>query len=419
MARAPGAPGRCTTARGHTVCVLVALLAACLTRAARAEPVELRVQSIDGRSWTGRLTDWTFERGLRLVTADGSVDLSRDDLLGIRPARESAPPDRVTNRAAVHLAGSGLLFGELVAYDVDKARVVTERFGDLTVKPELIATARWKVGDPQTAEQARGALEQARSRTARNEDTLVVVRGARVSTIPGILESLDANGARLRYRGEMQLVPRDRLFGFVPAAGTLAATSGPLLVKLSDGTAVSGRLSDANAESIELHTDLGLTLLLSWREIAEVRIRNERIVYLSDLEPTAARFTPLLNVQWPWRRDRSVSNGELRLNGQNFPRGLGVHARTELVYAIGRRYATFAATIGIDDHVRPRGNVEFRVLGDGRELYGSGALTGRNAPRVIEIPLADVSELTLIVDFGEELDVGDHADWAAARLIRK
>jgi hypothetical protein len=317
------------------------------------------------------------------------------------------------------LAGGGLLPGELVAYDANQAQIVSPRFGDLRLEPELIAAARWPISVSPAAEQAREAFEQVRSRAARSEDALVIVRGARVSTVPGILERLDADGARLRYRGEMQLVPRDRLFGFVPAEGMLAARIGPMLVKLSDGTAVSGRLSDANAEGIELHAGLGLTLLLSWREIAAVHVRNERIVYLSDLEPTAARFTPLLNVQWPWRRDRSVSNRELRLNGQNFPRGLGVHARTELVYAIGRRYATFAATIGIDDHVRPRGNVEFRVLGDGRELYGSGALTGRDTPRVIEVPIADVSELTLIVDFGEELDVGDHADWAAARLIRK
>ncbi|MCH8146858.1 MAG: NPCBM/NEW2 domain-containing protein, partial [Planctomycetes bacterium] len=83
-----------------------------------------------------------------------------------------------------------------------------------------------------------------------------------------------------------------------------------------------------------------------------------------------------------------------------------------------RAYERFAATIGIDDFVRPGGSVVFRVIGDGRVLFESGEITGRDAPRAIRVDMVGVKLLTLLVDLGEGLDLSDHADWAGARLIR-
>jgi alpha-galactosidase len=66
--------------------------------------------------------------------------------------------------------------------------------------------------------------------------------------------------------------------------------------------------------------------------------------YLSDLNPTFSQ-----NNWGPYQRDRS--NGEtgandghtISLGGIKFSRGLGVHARSELRYALAAKYTTFLA----------------------------------------------------------------------------
>ena len=105
------------------------------------------------------------------------------------------------------------------------------------------------------------------------------------------------------------------------------------------------------------------------------------------------------------------------MGGQTFTKGIGVHSRTELTFALGGSYEKFVATIGLDDSIRPRGSVEFRVLGDGNVLYDSGVLTGEDEPRNVIVDVSKVDTLTLVVDYGPDLDLCDHADWGAARLL--
>ncbi|MHC4094159.1 MAG: NPCBM/NEW2 domain-containing protein, partial [Planctomycetota bacterium] len=82
------------------------------------------------------------------------------------------------------------------------------------------------------------------------------------------------------------------------------------------------------------------------------------------------------------------------------------------------QFERFCATIGIDDSVRPRGNVVFRASGDDNVLFDSGLIGGSDEPQDIRLAVQGVSELTLMVDYGEQMDLADHADWAAARVIR-
>ncbi|MBP5759970.1 MAG: NPCBM/NEW2 domain-containing protein, partial [Verrucomicrobia bacterium] len=58
-----------------------------------------------------------------------------------------------------------------------------------------------------------------------------------------------------------------------------------------------------------------------------------------------------------------------------------------------------------------RGEVVFRVLGDGRELYASGIISQGDAPQEIDLDLKGVEILELIVEPGEKGSSGDHALW--------
>ncbi len=142
--------------------------------------------------------------------------------------------------------------------------------------------------------------------------------------------------------------------------------------------------------------------------------------YLSDLTPAFA-----VNAIGPYERDRSnggaaAGDGKLiRLNGQHYPKGLGVSARSELRYSLGGLYQNFLADIGVDDEVGGLGVVAFRVLVDGQEVYTGFKMTGRSATVSLNLNVTGKNELRLIVQPSFGLGGAyDKADWANARLTR-
>jgi hypothetical protein len=88
-----------------------------------------------------------------------------------------------------------------------------------------------------------------------------------------------------------------------------------------------------------------------------------------------------------------------------------------MTYRLDEPFERFHAMAGIDDRLRPRGNIELRILGDDRVLYHA-TIAGTDAARPIDISLKGVRTLTIVVDFGSDLDVGDHLILAEAKLLK-
>jgi N-acetylneuraminic acid mutarotase len=139
--------------------------------------------------------------------------------------------------------------------------------------------------------------------------------------------------------------------------------------------------------------------------------------YLSDLQWTSATSA------WgPIEKDRS--NGDkaagdgrtLTIGGQTFAKGLGVHAASEISYALGGNCSTFSATVGVDDEVGDRGSVVFQVWNGPTKLYDSGVRRGTDAPLAFSVPVKGVSNLRLVVTNAGDGISYDHADWGDARV---
>jgi hypothetical protein len=77
---------------------------------------------------------------------------------------------------------------------------------------------------------------------------------------------------------------------------------------------------------------------------------------------------------------------------------LGVHAGSDLRFAVPSGCTTFSAQIGIDDEIGSNGNVIFRVLSDSTTLFTSSALTGANAAAPVTVSVSGRSQLRLVVD---------------------
>ena len=99
---------------------------------------------------------------------------------------------------------------------------------------------------------------------------------------------------------------------------------------------------------------------------------------------------------------------------QQYAKGLGVHALSDIQYAIGN-CTNFTSVIGIDDEVGGNGSVIFQVLLNGVKQYDSGVMTGADAAKSVSLNLTGISQLELVVAVGATQNF-DHADWANAQI---
>ena len=136
------------------------------------------------------------------------------------------------------------------------------------------------------------------------------------------------------------------------------------------------------------------------------------VTYLSDLTWASA------TVGWGTiGKDVSIKGNPLTLAGVVYPKGIGTHAVSDILYNLNGHYGSFLSEIGIDDEVLGRGSVDFQVLADGSLIYDSGIVLGTTTPKAINLNVSGVNQLTLHVgDAGDGIDY-DHADWAGARLL--
>jgi len=117
------------------------------------------------------------------------------------------------------------------------------------------------------------------------------------------------------------------------------------------------------------------------------------------------------------RAGLSVDGHPLTLNGQVYTHGIGTHAASEMVIGLYGSARRFDAVVGVDDESGKAGSVVFVVMVDGREVFRSKALHGGDSPQAVSVDLTDASEMTLLVEDGEDGIDHDHADWAGAMLV--
>lgn len=110
----------------------------------------------------------------------------------------------------------------------------------------------------------------------------------------------------------------------------------------------------------------------------------DRIVYLSDMDPVSAK-----NGLGPLERDSSnggMAAGDGRtisVNEQEYEKGLGVHAPSELVYKLDGSWDRLSGHVGMDDEVGSSGSVVFRVFADGKLVFESPIITGESIKQLL------------------------------------
>lgn len=399
---------------GATVCA-VSAWAVLIAAPSAARAAKVYVDTWDGRHVEGQ---WAGLHDGRLTvrTDAGQEQLAVDDLMRVAlPARSPAPLDD-DNPVAFFLADGMTLFGRLADGGTSEIKADCRWAGQVTLPLDALAAVRFSRPGKGSAQEV--AFDELLADRPADHDVLIGSAGAGAQTVSGVLLSVSQAAIAFRWNQEELKIAPDRLYGLVLARGVALTEPARLTVTLRDGTKLTGDVAAGDEVEITLTSTMAGGMRVPLAELSAMEFTSERVVFAADLPAEGYRFTPYLNVEWAWRANRSAANGPIVLDGRRYARGIGMHSQSELTLRTDGAYATFAATVGIDDAVRPLGAVVFRVLADQREVFNSGPVGGADPARTVSVPVAGAERVTLAVDFGPQTDVADHADWADARFVK-
>jgi hypothetical protein len=150
-----------------------------------------------------------------------------------------------------------------------------------------------------------------------------------------------------------------------------------------------------------------------------------KLTYLSDLEAKPSE-TSNVNFVEHYRRDKNLDGEPIRLPQKNqdgvtalqlFPKGLSLHAYTELLYDIGGEYKEFKAVLGVDPKVQGDSHVKVTIEGDGKELF-AGEISRKDDPKPLTLDIKNVKQLRIVVASTGLLDLGNHVCLADAKVSK-
>lgn len=396
-----------------TICAAVLAAASAAPGAPKAN-----VTTLGGESFAGELVSLSAQEAV-FTTAAGPRKVPLGDLWQIRL---SGYEDLMTvpGRTVVllHGADGGKLAAKSLTVEEGKVRVATALFGSVAVDVAGVSA----IVAPAADEHATACVNRVEAMKLPPGKTDYLVASDKVGRwvpVGGVLKNLQGGKVLFEYRGEDRSVDLATVHALLLAAVPRSGKPPIGQVIAKDGSVVPFASVTLSGSKISLSAD-GLQIADAALDgIAEINFRSERCTYLSDLEPAKVTQTGLFDVAFPFRRDRSAAGGPLRIAETNYAKGLGLHSRCELTYDLAGKYASFAATAGIDEAGGNRGRATLRILGDGKELLKPTDIAGGAAAISVNLNVAGVKQLTIVVDFGpDNLDVGDYVDLAEARVIK-
>jgi hypothetical protein len=388
------------------------LLAYLLAATGRAQSLDVEVTRLDGQLVRGALVEVAPQLVIRTDGAETAIAWT--ELLAVRPLSNVATTAAAEKPGELRfqLADDSLFTGQ-VENATERDFVV--RFLDrYTCRLELSSLR--SVVSLAAAEPARRKLADALARPDAGEDTAVVARGQDVLVLGGVVRRIDEQQVIFGYKGQDRPLPWPRVAGLVFARPATRSAAG--MVHLRSGDRFAGRVIAGDSASVTIQSGVFHRLAIPWDQVERIESRSERVVLLSDVAPLRYDFVPLLDHRWPYALDRSLTGQPLRLGGRVFAKGVAMHSRSSLTYRLGGGFRQFAATAGILDEMDARGDVTLRVLVDGKERWAAEHVRGGQPPQNVLVDLRGAEALTLEVDFGDDLDLSDHACWGLARFIR-
>lgn len=403
--------------------------------AASSVAVPVEIQKLDGATLGGQLSH-IATTSVHLQAAEGRVEIPLTAIQKIDFPKQVAHK-RGDGTAWVRLVDGTLLVAAGYSSTGNQARVHMADGSDLQIETRHVRSVRFKQQDPRQRRQWDDIL-----RAQFRGDLIAIRKDDRIDYLEGVLGNVDAKVVQFQLDDELIPVRRGKVEGIVYFHASLDGLPPPVVrVTDVDGSQLAVSQWSADERGVRLQLPAGVRLRRNFDQLRQIDFSSDKIVYLSDIEPAGVDWQPYLPQKslmpalrqfYRPRRDRALAAGQLegddgklqlwmgqrgRSTAVKFEKGLALHSRTSMTYQLPNEVNYFRALAGIDARVRRHGHVRLVITGDRRELYAED-IAGTQPPREIALNIAGVSVLKILVDFGENQDIGDHLNLCNARLIK-
>jgi hypothetical protein len=403
---------------------------------ATAEP-EVRIDMLEGEPRAGQLLAWGGDT-LTLQSEGAEVhEIDLDRVLRVEMAdsdESDLTPDNTRLLLIQLVDGSHFsLLGVETTLSDAMLSFPAALFDAATRQKMPLADVHWvrkSLAADEPAETVRKLEQQWREILAmRPAGDLIVIRkpGAdSLNYVEGAIGDVGPEKIGFSLDDQQIEVAREKVFGWIYYRGAPASDEASATV-VADGA--SFRLKAEKVEwrdgKWELETPLLGPLSLAEGQLRTLDFSAGRVLYLSDLEPRSADWTPpatlplvgsllegyvrdrgffaprLLLEYPPESLDPSEATSAGISRRVEFRKGLAIRGNSQLAYRLPTGFRQFRAVAGIDPHARATGSVDLRILGDGKELLRE-KIVGDEPPREIACSVEGVRQLELEVDYGPQ-----------------
>ncbi len=398
-----------------------------------ADAPSVRLSDLDGQVVEGALTGITAE-AITVETVQGTVSVPSAQILEldlpvVRPSAGEAPAESGLQQVLLH--DGGRLSGSQVTRSAQKLELRSELSVGLEIPSADVRAVRLQPRKPALDDQWNTFLQR-----DDDKDLLIVVgrEGEGLDFLSGIVGSISDSEVSFLLDGDRIPVPTQRVFGIVFAAAKPAQQTSPIILEFSAGDRLSATGLTCDGQTLQIQTSWKQQITLPLTQVRRIDFSSGRIRYLSDeepirveffgIDPEGSIFAGLLDQEtarllYGPQRDKTIdARAPIRLRGRKFEKGLCLHSKTELSYALDQKFSVFEALAGVDDEVafNQSSRVLLRITGDGTTLFEQDFATA-DEPVRLKLPVAGMATLTILVDYSDGDSSCDWLDLADARLI--
>lgn len=366
---------------------------------------------------------------LRVVPTAGSiaapVSPTNPSVPATTPTSPVTAPDGTAATAApvpieITLSDGSRLTAIEMSFAKGELRIKSPRFGEVSAKKAALKSLRLQADDPKFRE----AWSKLVTRESK-KDLLVVRKENKLDFIAGVAGDITESTVNFLVDGEEFPARREAVYGVIfqpaPPVGKLTATA-----ELEGTDSLQLKSVTLKDEKWQLVSLAGVAAVVPVNQLKSLDYSAGKIRQLSQMDPIDVQYFPFWGQGDPtteYRRNFSGPLGILTpitLGGKAYPKGLAIHSKTILKYRLGGEYRRFQAMMGIDDFTGQSGHlgdVHLKITGDNKVLY-EGDPKHSDPPLALNFDVTGVRDLTILVDYGANLDIGDWLDLADAKVSK-
>ena len=381
----------------------------------RANDTVFNLSLLDGSKITSSITTIDGDGNLNGPHIDRSLQLR--DVIALEREQVEPAADK-GSMIQVRLVGGGRVLCQSVTVDDDGLTDLSDQ--PLLEKLPLETVAAIIFRESETA--ARAIAER-----SGDKDTVVVQTEDGLKMVSGVFEGIADGKVGLNFKGKSRKIGLEKTTAIILADLKPAAAEGTsTTIDMFDGSKIRGVITELADEEVTVLLSAATKIELPVAAVKRIEVDSKNLVYLSALVPKSVEQKTIFAFQRTWQSDASIEGNPISLafglaSGnrmvKQFAKGLGMQSWSRIEFANEKDYTRFQATVGIDAETRGRGDCIAEVVSDGITLW-SQRITAKEDPVEVDIDVSGMDAIALVVDPGEEFDLGDHVDWANARFVK-